>query len=172
MDLAAQDEALGADRRVTARLDDGVADAGGNARDLVAVLAAEAAPSLGGVLRDGLQGTERGYGGVPGADDFLRCLDALFADIYAWPDYEPLDGWLRPPAERAGKIRGERAAPYPSARAAGCLHDLVDPLVAELQGCGEFAQRWAAQVQPAHRPVKLGLGDLGSVVCIDEPPLC
>ncbi len=98
--------------------------------------------------------------------------ERMTADVYAGPGHETADRRLRPPAERAGKVRREAAVPSPSACPAGCLHDLVDPLVAELQGCGELAQRGAAQVQPPHRPVKLGLGDLGSMVCLDEPLLC
>jgi len=168
VDLPAQDEALGAYGRVSGNLADWVADAGDKAGDLLAVLAAEAAPPLGRIVRDGLQGAERGFGGVPGADNNLGPLDALLTDVYAGPGYEPLGLPLRPSAERAGKIRGKVAAPSPSACPAGCLDNLVHPLVTEVQGCAEFAQRCAAQVQAAHRPVKLSFGDVGSVVCLDE----
>jgi hypothetical protein len=60
------------------------------------------------------------------------------------------------------------AASSPSPPPAGCSDDLVYPLVAEVQGCGELAQRCAAQVQAADGTVELCLGDLGSVVCLDE----
>ena len=62
----------------------------------------------------------------------------------------------------------ELAAPAPSPSPAGCLDDLVDPLVAEIEGRGEFAQGCAAQMQPAHGPVELRLGDLGRMVRLDE----
>jgi hypothetical protein len=45
----------------------------------------------------------------------------------------------------------------------------VDPLVAEVQGGSEFAQRRAAQMQAAYRAVKLCSGNLGSVFGLDEP---
>jgi len=45
----------------------------------------------------------------------------------------------------------------------------VHPLVAEVQGCSEFAQRRAAQMQAAYRAVKLSSGNLGIVVRLDEP---
>jgi len=54
VDLLAQDEALGADGRITAELSGGVADGGGKASDLAAVLAAEAAPLPGLAIRDRL----------------------------------------------------------------------------------------------------------------------
>jgi hypothetical protein len=44
----------------------------------------------------------------------------------------------------------------------------VDPLVAEVQGGGELAQRCPAQMQAADGMVKLSLGDLGGMVCLDE----
>ena len=62
----------------------------------------------------------------------------------------------------------ELAAPAPSPCPAGCLDDLVDPLVAEIQGRGEFAQRCAAQMEPADGPVELRFGDVGGMVCLDE----
>ncbi len=37
-----------------------------------------------------------------------------------------------------------------------------------MQGCGELAQRCAAQVQAADGAVKLSFGDLGGTVCLDE----
>ena len=47
----------------------------------------------------------------------------------------------------------------------------MDSLVAEVQDCGEFAERSAAQVQAAHRAMKLSSGDLGSVLRLDEAHL-
>jgi hypothetical protein len=44
----------------------------------------------------------------------------------------------------------------------------VDPLVAEVQGCGELAQRCAAEMQAADGTVELGFGDVGGMVCLDE----
>ena len=41
--------------------------------------------------------------------------------------------------------------------------------MAEVQGCSEFAQRRAAQMQAAYRAVKLSSGNLGIVVRLDEP---
>jgi hypothetical protein len=168
VDLAAQDEALGADGRVSGKLASRVADAGGKSCDLVAALAAEAASLLGHVAGDALQRAERGFGGLAGADDRLGRLDALLADVDARPGHELPGLSLRPPAEGTGQIGGKPAAPSPSPPPAGGLDDLVDPLVAEMQGCGELAQRCAAQMQAADGAVKLSFGDLGGVVCLDE----
>ena len=97
-----------------------------------------------------------------------RAVGALLADVNPGPRHQPLRLSLRPPAERAGQIRRKVAAPSPSARPAGCLDNLVHPLVTKVQGRGEFTQRRATQMQAAHRPVKLDLGDLGSVIRLDE----
>jgi len=170
VNLPAQGEALGADSRITGKLAGWVVD-GGKPGDLAAVLAAEAAPLPGPARRDRLQGTERGFGGVPGADDRLGHLGAPLADVHAGPGHELPGFSLRPPAERAGQLGGLPAPPSPSARAAGCRDDLMDSLVAEVQDCGEFAERSAAQVQAAHRAMKLSSGDLGSVLRLDEAHL-
>ena len=169
VDLAAQDEAFGANGRVTGTLaGDRVADAGGKAGDLVAALAAEAASPLGHVAGDGLQRAERGFGRLSGADDRLGHLDALLADVDAGPGHELAGLPLRPPAEGTGQVWGKLAAPSPSPPPAGCLDDLVDPLVAEVQGGSEFAQRCAAQRQAADGTVELSLGDPGGMVSLDE----
>jgi hypothetical protein len=60
----------------------------------------------------------------------------------------------------------------PSTRSAGGLDDLVDPLVAEVQGASEFAQRRATQMQSAYRAMKPSSGNLGSVFRFDEPLFC
>jgi hypothetical protein len=167
VDLAAQDEALGADSRVAGRLSSRRPGAGGESGDLVAVLTAEAASPLGHAAGDALQRAERGFGGLAGSDDCLGRLDALLADIYARPGYEPSGLPLRLPAERTGQIMGTSATPSPLPAPTGGLDDLVDPLVAEVQGGGEFAQRCAAEVQAADGAVKLGFGDLGGMVRLD-----
>lgn len=169
VDLAAQDEALGADGRVTRMLAASqVPDAGGKSCDLVATFAAEAASRLGYVAGDTLQWAERGLGGLAGTDDRFGGIDAFLADVDARPGYELSCLSLRPPAEGTGQIWGMLAAPSPSSRSAGGLDDLVDPLVAEVQGGGEFAQRRAAEVQAAEGAVELGFGNLGGMVCLDE----
>ena len=133
VDLAAQDQALGADGRVAGRLSSRVAGAGGESGDLVAALAAEAASPLGHVAGDALQRAERGFGGLSGSDDCLGRLDALLADVDARPGHELAGLLLRPPAERAGQVWGEPAALSLSPPPAGGLDDLVHPLVAEVQ---------------------------------------
>jgi len=47
----------------------------------------------------------------------------------------------------------------------------VHPLVAEVESGGEFAERRAAEVEPAHGPMELRLGDLGGVIGLDHPLL-
>src|SRR5258708_9204503 len=168
VDLAAQDQALGADGRVAGRLSSGVTCADGESGDLVAVLAAEAASRLGHVAGDALQRAERAFGGLSGSDDCLGRLDALLADVDARPGHELAGLSLRPPAERAGQVWGEPAALSPSPPPAGGLYDLVHPLVAEVQRRGGLAQGAPAQMQAADGTVKLSLGDLGGMVCLDE----
>jgi hypothetical protein len=48
----------------------------------------------------------------------------------------------------------------------------VHPLVADVQGYGEFAQRCAVQMQATDGTVKLGFGDLRGMVRLDESFLC
>ena len=132
MNLAAQDKALRADGRVIGKLSSRIADAGGKSSDLVAALAAEAASPLRHVVGDAVQRAKRSFGGLAGADDCLGQLDALLADVDARSGHELARLSLPPAAEGAGQVWREPAAPAPSPCPAGCLDDLVDPLVAEI----------------------------------------
>src|ERR1044071_3686050 len=131
MDLAAQDETLGADSRVVT---------GGKPGDLVAALAAEAASPLSRVVDHAGQRAECGVGGLAGADDCRGHVDAVLANVDVRPGHELARLALRPTAEGAGQLGRQPAAATPATAAAGRLDDLVDPLVAEIQGGGELTQ--------------------------------
>jgi hypothetical protein len=64
------------------------------------------------------------------------------------------------------------AAPLPSSGTPCRLNDLMDALVAEMQGFGDFTQRPTAQVQATHGTVEFSAGHLGFMLCLNEPPVC
>ena len=128
LDLPAQAEALGTDGLVTGW----VVDGGGQARDLVAVLAAEAAFRLKRTLRNVLQRTGRGFGNLSRCDDRLGEVHTLLADVHAGAGHERSSLLAPSPAERAGQIGGMSAAHAPAAGLTGGFDDLVHPPVAEV----------------------------------------
>ena len=136
----------------------------GQAVDLVALLAAEAARQLGlrlafrlTVLGHHDHRDERAAGHRAGADHVPGLGDAGIADVYVGARDQLLDLGLVLTAERAGQFRSRTARlaltrlalswlalAEPAAGAAGRLDDLVDPLVAEAEGAGQLAERGAA----------------------------
>ncbi len=56
----------------------------------------------------------------------------------------------------------------PASAAPGRFHDLMDALMAEAERLGDFTERSARELEPAHRPVKPGSGDVSCLLGIDE----
>src|SRR6185369_15949476 len=95
--------------------------------------------------------------GMPG-DDVVGVLDALVADVDVRTGDELGNLARRPTTERADGVAldGARAPDARPPRAARFADDLLDPLMAEAERLGDFAQGAAGQVETADGRVVLG----------------
>ena len=170
-DLVAQRQALLANGHRSGDLAASFDRHRGKAGDLMAMLAAEAAPRPSVLLRHGVHRPELGGGGVTGADHAPGQLDTPLADVHARSRYQLAYLGLRPPAERARQVGARIAPTAPAARTASSLHNLMHPLVTEPECGSDITKRRAVKMQPPHGAVKLSAGNIGVMLGIDQPLL-
>jgi len=156
-----------------------VADPGPASRchgcDLVAALAAEAAPFRAGFiayshLPDGRNGSADGLAG-----DCLHVLYAVYASVtdeHARPGNQSFHVLLVLPAERASlELVRACAALAPASAPPGRFYNLMYALMAQAEGLCDLAKRCARELESAHRPVELGARDLSCLFGLDDPGL-
>lgn len=159
--LRAQPQALVADSGATSRCHGG---------DLVAALAAEAAPFR-AVLVVHLLDDRNGRADPPAGSSqrLVRSADAPVTDEYARTGDEGFNLLLLLPAERARWALSPAGAVSPPATASpGRFHNLMHALMAQAKGSCDLAERCARELEPTHCAVELCACNVRGLFGVDD----